>query len=306
VRPAAQAKEIRLTSVLDPLPAPISGDPDRLQQIVWNLLSNAIKFTPRGGRVHVTLQRVNSHIEIVVADTGLGIRAEFLPSVFDRFSQGHRTSERQGLGLGLGIVRHLTELHGGTVSAASPGEGRGATFTVKLPLLAVRPLDGEVERHPSAGGLVQLSGDRTLLRELSVLIVDDEADARELLRAVVERHGARGLVASTPARAREYLSTERVDLVVSDVEMPGENGYAFIRALRERERDLQQPRTPAVAVTAYARVQDRLDALSAGFDMHVPKPVEPAELVAVIAALLRRQRSEPSSGSPSGSSSGGW
>jgi signal transduction histidine kinase/CheY-like chemotaxis protein len=289
VRPAADAKSISLSRVLDPLPAAISGDPDRLQQVVWNLLSNAIKFTPTHGQVQVRLQRVNSHIEIVVTDTGSGIRPDFLPHVFDRFAQGDRSTEgrKQGLGLGLGIVRHLTELHGGTVSAESGGEGQGATFTVRLPLVAVKGLARESDRHPSAGGAAVVTGDPSMLAGITVLVIEDDPDARTLLQTVIERHGGRAQVADSAQAAYQLLDRTLPHVIVSDVEMPVENGYTFIRNLRARQA-VHGGRIPTVAVTAYARVQDRLDALTAGFDMHVPKPVEPAELVTVIAALVRR------------------
>lgn len=288
VAPAAQAKGIRLTTVLDPLPAAISGDPDRLQQIVWNLLVNAIKFTPKGGRVQASLQRVNSHIEIAVSDTGVGIAPELLPHIFDRFVQGDRSSgeRRHGLGLGLSIVRHLAELHGGTVSVGSGGEGKGATFTVKLPLIAVRQ-HSESEHHPVRSGGAPLATSIDL-SGLQVLVVDDEPDARGLVQTVIESHGGIAILAADADSAWSRLEAGlRPDVIVSDIEMPGEDGYAFIRRVRSWSGD-NGGRTPAVALTAYARVQDRLKAFDAGFDMHVPKPVEPAELVTVIARLVRR------------------
>jgi len=291
VQPAADAKNIRLQSVIDPAAGPVLGDSERLQQIVWNLLINAIKFTPKQGRVQVYLQRINSHVEIVVADTGQGISAEFLPYVFERFRQADSSITRTigGLGLGLAIVRQLVELHGGTVDAESPGEGQGATFTVKLPLIAVRSTAIEPERvHPTVGGSVlfdcpfQLNG-------LRILIVDDEPDMRDLLAYTLEVCGVEVVAATSAEEAIKVLteSSTPMDILISDIGMPDEDGYALLRRVRSLKPE-KGGRIPAIALTAYARTQDRTAALLAGFQSHVAKPVESAELIAAIANLAGR------------------
>jgi PAS domain S-box-containing protein len=293
VRPAADAKNIRLQSVLDPAAGPVLGDSERLQQIVWNLLSNAIKFTPKRGRVQVCLQRINSHVEIVVTDTGQGISAEFLPYVFERFRQADSSITRSfgGLGLGLAIVRQLVELHGGTVHAESPGEGQGATFTVKLPLMAIGSKAIEPERvHPAAGGSVPFDCSPRL-DGLRILIVDDDADIRALLIYTLEVCGAEVMAAASADEAISVLtaSSTPMDILISDIGMPDEDGYALLRRVRALEPE-NGGRIPAIALTAYARTQDRRAALLAGFQSHVAKPVEPAELIAVIANLAGRIR----------------
>jgi signal transduction histidine kinase/CheY-like chemotaxis protein len=285
-RPAGEAKQVRLQVTLDPRAGPVAGDPERLQQVVWNLVSNAVKFTPRGGRVQVHLARVNSHVELTVRDTGCGIEAALLPHVFDRFRQGAPKSGagERGLGLGLAIVRHIVELHGGTVSAHSPGPGRGAVFQVCLPLLASadRPADPG-RRHPvrqdglPSPSLARLDGVR-------VLVVDDEPDANEAVQALLDACGAEVRVAGSLAQALETLARWRPDVVVSDIEMPGGDGYELIA--RVRALDAGRGRVlPAIALTAYARVEDRVRALTAGYQHHVAKPVEPTELVAVVRSL---------------------
>ncbi|MDQ3754101.1 MAG: PAS domain S-box protein, partial [Acidobacteriota bacterium] len=289
VRPAAEAKGIRLQPVLDPIASAVSGDPDRLQQIVWNLLSNAIKFTPKGGRVQVRLERINSHIEIVVSDTGQGINAEFLPYVFDRFRQADASTTRKhgGLGLGLAIVRQLVEMHGGTASVASDGEGRGATFTVKLPLLIMRHEPGDEERrHPQVVEGIKIECPPEL-DGVRVLVVDDEPDARQLLTVVLERCGAKILTASSATEALRLLAEVRPDVLLSDIGMPGEDGYSLIRKVRALPAE-QGGRTPAAALTAYASAEDRKRVLLAGFQLHIPKPVEPTELITVVASLAGR------------------
>jgi len=288
VRPAAEARNVRLQMLLDPQAGPVSGDADRLQQVVWNLLSNAVKFTPKGGRVQVKLERVNSHVEIAVSDTGQGISADFAPFVFDRFRQGDGSTTRRHGGLGLAIVRQLVELHGGTVTVASPGEGKGATFTVSLPLSIVHstsvPVGTTQERvHPKVGGRVAFDCP-PVLENLRVLVVDDEADARELLTAVLTLCKAEVLTVATAAEALTALERHRPDVLVSDIGMPEVDGFELIRKVRALPRE-KGGRVPAVALTAYARVEDRMRALSAGYQMHVPKPVEPAELVTVISSL---------------------
>jgi len=290
VKPAAEAKGVRLQKVMDTGAAAVPGDPVRLQQVVWNLLSNAIKFTPRDGRVQVRLERVGSCVEIIVTDTGQGISAEFLPHVFDRFRQADQRSAREhgGMGLGLAIVKHLVELHGGSVQAASPGVGKGATFTVRLPVVPIYQVDPTGGRvHPSARDLLPAAECAERLDGLTVLVVDDEADTRELLRAGLENCGAKVIVAALAAEALEVLQRAAPDVMISDIGMPGEDGYDLIRHLRRLPLE-RGGRVPAIALTAYARVEDRLRALRSGYQMHVPKPVELAELVAVIDSLVNR------------------
>jgi PAS domain S-box-containing protein len=302
VLPAAEAKGIRLQRVLDSGTSLVSGDSDRLQQVVWNLLMNAIKFTPKGGRVQVRLERVNSHIEIIVADTGIGINPEMLPHVFERFRQADQSSTRSygGLGLGLAIVRHLVESHGGTVEAGSLGQGRGATFTVKLPLMATRSSGVQTEEprervHPTArsGATAAHSGGTATqfecpseLQGLDVLVVDDDEDARRLVRTVLESCKARVTTVSNAADALSALQSSRPDVLISDLGMPVEDGYSLIHKVRALSPE-QGGQTPAAALTAYARVEDRLQVLRSGFQIHLPKPIEPAELVAVVANLAQ-------------------
>jgi PAS domain S-box-containing protein len=290
-RPTAEAKGVRLLSVIDPLAqVAVSGDPNRLQQIFWNLLSNAIKFTPKEGRVQVVLERVNSHLEISVSDSGEGIKPEFLPYVFDRFRQADASTTRRhgGLGLGLSIVKQLVELHGGSISAKSDGTGCGSTFIVALPMTVLHA-DHETEterRHPRAS----LNGPPDAcveLKSVRVLVVDDEADARSLVRRLLEDCHATVTTASSVPEALALLAAGGFDVLVSDIGMPGEDGYSLVRKLRALGRanggDL-----PAIALTAYARPEDRVKAITAGFQMHVAKPVEPIELVTMVAAAARR------------------
>jgi CheY-like chemotaxis protein/anti-sigma regulatory factor (Ser/Thr protein kinase) len=295
VSPAADAKGIKLQTVLDTQAGPISGDPERLQQVMWNLLSNAVKFTPKGGRVQVRLARVNSSVEIAVSDTGQGISPEFLPYVFDRFRQADdQTTKRQGgLGLGMAITKHLVELHGGTIRAESPGEGQGATFTLRLPVMIV---------HDAAQSTGAAAGSRTgtdaphlahaeavRLDGVHDLVVDDERDARELLTAILTQSGAVVTAAAGAADALAKLPSLMPDLLVSDIEMADEDGYSLIRKVRAAE-EARGRRIPAIALTAHARSTDRLRALSEGYQMHITKPVEPAELVLAIANLTVRRR----------------
>ncbi|MEG4271340.1 MULTISPECIES: ATP-binding protein [unclassified Microcoleus] len=292
VQLAAEAKSIRLQSVLDSEAGPLLGDADRLQQVVWNLLSNALKFTPKDGRVQIRLQRVNSHVEITVSDTGAGISSDFLPFVFDRFSQHDSTTTRSygGLGLGLAIVRQLVELHGGTVTVVSPGIGQGTTFTVKLPVMIIHlppsdpePLNSIVEPH----GRFQAS---PTLEGLQILVVEDEADALELLSTILEKYGADVMAVASVREALSIIETatdRSPDVLVSDIGMPDEDGYSLIRKLRQLEAQ-RGGRLPAIALTAYARNDDRQQALLAGFQMHLTKPVDAAELVAVVASLTGR------------------
>jgi signal transduction histidine kinase/ActR/RegA family two-component response regulator len=290
VRPAAEAKGIRLQVVLDPRAGRAAGDPDRLQQVVWNLLSNAVKFTPKGGRAQIVLARVDSHVEITVSDSGAGIAPDFLPHVFDRFRQADPTTTRAhgGLGLGLAIVRHLVELHGGTVEADSPGEGQGSTFVVKLPVVPVYQKEALAGRvHPAAGDALPSYDCVERLDGLKVLVVDDEVDTRELLKVGIGQCGAEVLTAGSAGEALATLEETRPDLLISDIGMPGEDGYELIRRVRALPAG-RGGKIPAIALTAYARTEDRLRALRAGYQMHISKPVELAELVAVMASLIGR------------------
>ncbi len=291
VRPAAEAKSITLRAVLDSEIGPLLGDPNRLQQVFWNLLTNAIKFTPKGGSVKVTLQRVHSQAEISIADTGHGIQAEFLPFVFDRFRQADSSSTRhhRGLGLGLAIVKQLVELHGGSVAARSPGLGRGATFMVALPVSALLANPDSGTSAPTHEAELAVSSDwkaEVRLNDVKVVVVDDEVDARDVVRRLLEGCEADVRVAGSAAEALGLIRAHRPDVLVSDIGMPGEDGYALIRLLRALPPD-EGGSTPAIALTAYARVEDRVQALRGGFQMHAVKPVEPAELVAMVASLAR-------------------
>jgi PAS domain S-box-containing protein len=290
LRPAAEAKGIRLQLQLDSPAGQISGDPDRLQQIAWNLISNAIKFTPKGESVTVRLARVESHIEVTVSDTGFGIATEFLPHVFDRFRQADATTTRAfgGLGLGLAIVRQLVELHGGTVRVDSEGEGLGSTFTVSLPLMAVRSAvsdSGSTQQPefklPEFECPPELNG-------LRVLVVDDEAETCELLQFILEGCGARVKTASSAAAALEAVAEEVFDVMISDIGMPDEDGYSLIAKVRALGKE-RGGKVPAAALTAYAGEEDRIRVLQSGFQIHVPKPISPSELVAVVANLARRK-----------------
>ncbi len=290
IRPAADARSIRVHMVLDFGAGQVWGDPVRLQQVVWNLLSNAVKFTPRGGKIEVRLERVSSHVEIVVADTGPGISPEFLPYVFDRFRQLDSSSTRKqgGLGLGLAIVRHLIELHGGEVMVKSPGDGQGSTFIVRLPLSVAHLEDSDWKRtHPRASvGVAGLENEAPNLQGIRVLVVDDEADARETLRQILEHCGAEARTVASALEALEVLGSYRPDVLLSDIGMPEQDGYALIRQVRMLTPE-QGGRVPAAALTAFARSEDRRRALLAGFQMHLAKPVEIRELAAAVANLAR-------------------
>jgi PAS domain S-box-containing protein len=276
-RPAAQAKEIQITSQLDPGTCAVMGDPDRLQQIFWNLLSNAVKFTPAGGRIDVRLKSLDTQAEVSVIDNGAGIAQELIPLIFDRFRQADATTSRVhgGLGLGLAIVRHLVELQGGKVSATSPGVGRGATFTVTLPIVPARMVTRQA--HEDHGQGARCDGIR-------VLVVDDEADGREVVARFLQAAGAIVQVAASVSEALVSLERETFDVIISDVAMPGEDGLALVRAVRARGI-----RTPLVALTAHAGAQMHVRALLAGFERYIAKPVEPAELTALIAEQARRE-----------------
>ena len=286
IRPAAEAKQIRIEVERERFATVVTGDADRLQQVFWNLLSNAVKFTPRGGQVEVKVARADSQLEMTFSDTGAGISREFLPYIFDRFTQADTTSARShaGLGLGLAIVRHIIELHGGTVSAESKGVGKGATFRITLP---VRALQLQSRDHDTtlAAPAASLADDIALDR-IRVMIVDDEAETRELLKIMLAGHGADVTVCASGAEALAQIDEWKPEVIVSDIGMPALDGYAFMRKVRSRDSELRD--VPAIALTAYARAEDRMRALAAGFQMHVPKPVESSELVMVIASLVKR------------------
>jgi signal transduction histidine kinase/ActR/RegA family two-component response regulator len=277
LRPAAEAKQLTLSVVLDHPPGTIAADPDRVQQVVWNLVSNAIKFTPAGGRVTVTLECTRWELRLTVSDTGVGFSPEVAAHLFERFRQGDSSPTRPfgGLGLGLGIVRHLVELHGGTVHAHSDGPGRGSTFEVRLP---VRLADS-VTPDPLPATPVPPS-----LRGVLVLVVDDDPQALDFVRSALEQSGAAVVTASSAREARDQFTRERPDVIISDVMMPEEDGLTMMRGIRALEHDLGR-HTPAAALTALARADDRRRALSAGFQMHVAKPVDPSELVATVERL---------------------
>jgi signal transduction histidine kinase/ActR/RegA family two-component response regulator len=291
VQPAAYAKEIRVRALLDSEVAPISGDPNRLQQVFWNLLSNAVKFTPKGGRVQVELKRVDSNLEVSVTDNGEGIEPTFLPHVFDRFRQADATTSRAhgGLGLGLAIVRQLVELHGGTIRVLSAGKNSGSSFVVTLPTMVVHASrELMVERRHTAEIAVP-----TMLRKsarmggVKIVVVDDEPDARSLLRRLLEDCDAEVHTAETAEEAVALVQSERPHVLISDIGMPGEDGYGLIRRVRALSAETGG-RTPAVALTAYARAEDRVTAIVAGFQHHLSKPVEPNELIAIVASLAGR------------------
>jgi signal transduction histidine kinase len=290
VRPAAQAKKIHIEVALDSPTQVISGDSGRFQQIIWNLLSNAIKFTPEGGRVGIQLTQDSDHINISVSDTGKGISAEFLPHVFDYFRQADNSITRNygGLGLGLAIVRHLVELHGGRVYASSAGLGKGAAFTVKLPVmktpLSQSPALSAAKPKTPADIKVPAQDAFPLLRGLQILVVDDAEDNRELMTEVLSKYGANITTAQSASEALGLLEGSRFDLLVSDIEMPNRDGYSLIQEIRARENGHGR-KLPAVALTAHTTATDRLQALSAGYDTHIAKPVEIDKLLYAIGGV---------------------
>jgi CheY-like chemotaxis protein len=278
--PAARTKGILLHSVMEPLRSSIHGDPHRLHQIVRNLLSNAIKFTPEGGRVQIALRQVDSDVEIEVSDSGIGISPEFLPHVFDRFRQVDSSPSRKhgGLGLGLAIAKHLVELHGGSIRAASDGIGQGATFTISLPVAVERSLGAETGVTPRRN-ISPLSSPPDLTGR-RILVVDDDPDTREAIKRILEDAGASVFLAESADEAARFILTASPAVLVCDIGLPGKDGYQFIAELRRHGF-----RGAAIAVTAFARSEDRTRALAAGYDMHLGKPFEPAELLAALATL---------------------
>jgi PAS domain S-box-containing protein len=287
MRASASGKGVRLQTIIDPLNSSVTGDPNRLQQIFWNLLSNAIKFTPKGGRVQVLLERVNSHVEVSVVDTGEGIAPDFLPYIFDRFRQADASTTRRhgGLGLGLAIVKNLVELHGGNVRAKSGGLGKGATFIVNLPLTVFHPpTDPGIREHPKAHARKLPLDPAISLDKVQVLVIDDDPDARNLLRAMLEAAGAKVYAAGSANEGMEQLLTMPVEVVICDIGMPEMDGYTLMRSIRTLD-DPQKSEVAAVALTAYARLEDRMEAIRSGFQNHLPKPVEASELLAVVQSL---------------------
>jgi CheY-like chemotaxis protein len=287
LKPTFESKGVTIDYFMDPETSPVWGDPDRLQQVAWNLLTNAVKFTPRGGRVEVRVSDVDGHVEVSVSDTGTGIAEEFLPRLFDRFSQADSRATRVfgGLGLGLALVKHYVELHAGTVAASSDGLGKGATFRVRLP-----PMIAQRESSEPAAVLVRrLAGDASNggpLRGLTVLAVDDDRDSLLLVSDALQAAGASVVCAGSAAAALEILSRDSPDVIVSDLSMPGMDGYQFMQSLRTRDAR-HGGSIPAAALTAYPRSQDRARALMAGYQTHLAKPIDPSELISIVAALGR-------------------
>ncbi len=294
LRPAAEAKKIQLRIALDPNTCPVSGDPERLKQVMWNLLSNAIKFTPRHGCVEVVLQRINSNVEVIVSDTGRGISPEFLPHIFERFRQADSTSTRMagGLGLGLAISRHFVEMHGGTIRVESPGEGKGAVFTVRLPMQQAQAeatnksdfVDSASVRSPAEVNVPALDNVR-------VLAIDDEPDTLNMLATLLSRRGAQVQTVTSAQAALTIMQTWKPDVILADIAMPGEDGYSLISKVRRLSRE-EGGDIPAIALTAYARVDDRLHTIAAGYQTHLAKPADPSQLIATVASLAgpRRKR----------------
>jgi PAS domain S-box-containing protein len=292
VRPSAEVKGVRLMTVLDPYAGPVAGDPGRLQQVVWNLLTNAIKFTPKGGKIQIVLERVNSHLELSVSDDGEGIEPAFLPYVFERFRQADASTTRRhgGLGLGLNIVKQLVELHGGSVRAKSQGKGKGSTFTIMLPVSASTLPTGSDQQfdrqHPRTSSFAKSIVEPPRIDGLRVLVVDDDTDARQVMSRILANGGAIVTTASSVAEAMAKLQRDLPEIILSDIGMPGEDGYELIRKIRSLA-PAKGGRIPAVALTAFARSEDRQRALLAGFQMHVAKPVEPSELLTVCSSIAQ-------------------
>ncbi len=290
VRPAADAKQIRLETDLDHRLESFTGDSSRLQQILWNLLTNAIKFTPAGGMVRVAARPIEGRVQVSVTDTGEGIPAGFLPHLFERFSQADGSAKRKhgGLGLGLSIVKNLVEMHGGTIWATSDGEGKGATFIVEIPVQIQRTDEPDGHARAAPRNIPMDHHHTTRLRGVKVLVVDDELDARELLRRLLIDSEAEPKLAASAAEAKSILNSFKPDVILSDIAMPQQDGYEFIREMRR-----QGVTTPAVALTAFARAEDRQRSIQAGYQTHLPKPIEAGELLAVVASLCGRSDQKP-------------
>ena len=290
--PAADAKSIDIQTVIDPRASMIVGDSHRLQQAVWNLLSNAIKFTPKGGKVQVRLERINSHLEIVVADNGQGIDQRALDNVFDRFWQAsNHTGVERGMGLGLSIVRHIVNLHGGSVTAHSEGLGKGSVFVIRLPVpVTTAGLDGRLRRHPTVAPIAH-NARIERLEGVSALVVDDDPETREAMKSLLTSLGARVTAVEAVERALGALAQMNPDVLISDLGMPGRDGHSLIREIREKEKESSSPHLAAIALTAYGRVEDKVEVFASGFDAHVVKPVDPAELAAVVKRLVEASRS---------------
>jgi len=287
VKLSIDAKKLRLRVTLDARAGRLRGDPGRLQQVFWNLLTNAVKFTPSGGRIDIVMERVNSHLEVSVEDSGMGIKPEFLAFVFDRFRQADASTTRRygGLGLGLSIVKHLVELHGGSVRVKSPGENQGTTFVIALPISVIRTEDSGRHERPSFSDVDVASIELPDLTGVRAVVVDDQEDARILICRLIEESGGRCILAQSAAEALRVVSEEDVNILISDIGMPDVDGYELIRKIRAMHTSSAR-NIPAIALTAYARADDRQRALLAGYQMHVAKPVEPRELIAGIASLL--------------------
>ena len=290
LRPAATAKDISLTISLDNNNGYVIGDADRLQQIIWNLISNAIKFTSEKGKIEISSKRLDSFLEISISDNGIGIDEDFLPFIFERFRQGDASTTRMhgGLGLGLAIVRHLVELHGGTVYAESGGNGKGAIFTVRLPVAQGEPILSDGELYFDEDEASEFSADASDLRGTRVLIVDDDKDTLEVMRIVLKKHGAKVRIAVSTADALEVFREWRPDVLISDLGMPVEDGYSLISKIRALPPD-QGGAIPAAALTAYVSEKDRQKALSAGYQIHIPKPIDPLKIVAAIAEMKKNE-----------------
>jgi PAS domain S-box-containing protein len=290
VRPAADARGIRLECIFDSRDAPVSGDPERLQQILWNLVSNAVKFTDRGGRVQIRLEYDESHVAILVSDTGIGIAPEFLPYVFERFRQGDSgvTREHGGLGLGLAITRHLVEMHGGTIDVSSEGLGAGATFRVTLPVMVAHAKPQEMRRVHQRGHRSGADIPLAALRGVSVLAVDDDVDALAMAREILEAAGASVTTADSARQALSLIDVSPPDVLLADVGMPKMSGFELISEIR-KSPNARVREMPAAALTAYARSEDRLHALRSGFQLHLAKPIDPGELMEAIASLANQR-----------------
>ncbi|MGB8354762.1 MAG: ATP-binding protein [Chthoniobacteraceae bacterium] len=293
VKPSIDAKQIRLHTIFDPLAGHLRGDPARLQQVMWNLLSNAIKFTSKGGRVEIIVEKLNSQVQITVSDTGEGIAQDFIPHLFERFRQADASTTRRhgGLGLGLAIVKQLVDLHGGTITATSDGEGKGASFRIRLPVPLAKPEEilGAGNGHRANARQEVADKDPERLKDVKMLIVDDEPDSREVVMRILRGYGAQVTAVKSAEQALAKLDSEHFDILISDIGMQEMDGYELIRRVRASARQSGNE-ISAVALTAYARSEDRCLAVQAGFDMFISKPVDPAELIAVVERCAARNK----------------